>query len=161
MVFQYLTRRGLKADDTADVTQETLIDVVRGIRNFDYQPERGRFRDWLATVVRRRLIKHWERSRRHDFLEQEPACESLDAEWLDTWQGELLRFALERLRNATEVTTWQAFTMTWLDGQSAAEVAEQLRMPIDLVYSAKSRTLRRLEAEIRDLGDDCVWFSQE
>jgi RNA polymerase sigma-70 factor (ECF subfamily) len=158
IVYRFALARGLQQADAADVTQETLLDVVRSIRNFDYRPEQGRFRDWLAVVVRRRLIKFWQRTKVNDSLMAEPVGAGIDSEWIDTFQNELLEVVLARVQATVEPHVWAAFEQTWRAGRSAADVSRDLKMPIDLVYSAKSRVLKRLEREVRELGDDCGWI---
>ena len=56
LVYGYCRRRGLQASDVSDVTQEVMVQVSHSIRDFSYQPERGRFRDWLGTLTRTKLI---------------------------------------------------------------------------------------------------------
>ncbi len=162
IVYRYLVSRGLQDADAVDLTQETLIEVARCIQSFEYRPEAGRFRSWLATVVRRRLYRFWNHQRDEvSFDEQtaEAAEAGDDAQWLDLFQSELLRVALDRVRGEVEEKTWQAFSLTWMEDVPATEVSRQLEMPIDLVYSAKARFLRRLESEVRMLGDDCGWIA--
>jgi hypothetical protein len=55
IVFRYLTTRGLQAADAADVAQDTLIEVLSSIRRLEYDPRIGRFRDWLATITKRKF----------------------------------------------------------------------------------------------------------
>jgi hypothetical protein len=52
LIYRSCRRRGLQDADAADVGQEVLAQVARSIREFEYQPGRGRFRDWLGSVVR-------------------------------------------------------------------------------------------------------------
>ena len=54
-------RRGLQDADASDVGREVLTQVARSIRTFEYRPERGRFRDWLGSVVRSRVARFFER----------------------------------------------------------------------------------------------------
>ena len=54
-------RRGLKWDDAEDVAQLVLTRVFRSLRSFDYRPDRGRFRDWLGTVVRNEVRRFQKR----------------------------------------------------------------------------------------------------
>ena len=45
--------------DCRDVLQNVFISVHRQIRRFEYDPERGLFRNWLITIVLRQ-INHYE-----------------------------------------------------------------------------------------------------
>jgi RNA polymerase sigma-70 factor (ECF subfamily) len=158
VLYRYARRRGLQDADATDVAQEVLAEVARCIRAFEYQPERGRFRDWLGTVLRRRLARFWEKHKRGGAAEPAEleglAAPPQDAEWTDEFNGQVLRVALERIRPHFEETTWAVFDLVWLKTQSAAAAAEALGLSIDVVYKAKSRVLKRLEAEVRLLAED-------
>jgi RNA polymerase sigma-70 factor (ECF subfamily) len=158
VVYRFLISKGLQDADAVDLTQETLIEVARCIQQFEYRPETGRFRNWLATVVRRRLYKFWNQKRIEVPIENDLVHQGDDAQWLDFFQAELLKVGIERVRQQVEEKTWQVFSQTWIDDVPAEEVSRKLDLPIDLVYSAKARFLKRLESEIRILGDDCGWL---
>ena len=57
LVCAYCRRRGLQDSDVADVTQEVMTQVLRSITAFTYQPDRGRFRDWLGAITRTKLLR--------------------------------------------------------------------------------------------------------
>lgn len=158
IVYRYLTSKRLQDADAVDLTQETLMEVARCIQQFEYRPETGRFRDWLATVVRRRLYRFWNQRKTEVPLDSDLIGDGDDAQWLDLFQAELLKVGVERVKQQVEDKTWQVFRLTWMDEVPASEVSQQLDIPIDLVYSAKARFLKRLESEIRLLGDDCGWI---
>src|SRR5271165_2382604 len=50
LVYGFARRHGLQDADASDLTQEVSGEVCRAIRSFEYQPERGRFRDWLLVI---------------------------------------------------------------------------------------------------------------
>ncbi len=54
-VLRYCRLRGLQDADAADVTQEVMAQVARSMRSIRYAPVRGRFRDWLGTITRRKV----------------------------------------------------------------------------------------------------------
>lgn len=49
-------RQGLQDADAADLSQEVLRAVAGAVGQLDYDPSRGAFRNWLFTIVRRKLI---------------------------------------------------------------------------------------------------------
>jgi RNA polymerase sigma factor (sigma-70 family) len=159
LVFNYSRRRGLQDADATDLTQEVMKEVTKSIRAFEYQPEKGRFRDWFGTVVRRELGRFWARRKRAGKFASAETMTDLPAGRMDTaWDEEahaqILRVALSRIRASFEAVTWEAFTRTWIDNRPAAEVADALGVPIETVYVAKSRVLKRLEDEVLDLAED-------
>ena len=60
IVYRFACRHGLQDADAADLSQEVMGKVARAIRTFEYHPERGRFRDWLFTIVRQCLTLHFQ-----------------------------------------------------------------------------------------------------
>jgi DNA-directed RNA polymerase specialized sigma24 family protein len=50
--------------------------------------------------------------------------------------------------------TWTIFEHAWVRGQAAPEVARELGVPIESVYLAKSRVLKRLRTEVVTLAED-------
>ena len=163
LIYRYCRRQGLQEADTSDVTQEVLSQVTRSIATFDYQPERGRFRDWLGAVVRSKLARHHQnRARRKDVnndlanigaLDEAIASES-DSEWTDEFNSHLLQVALERIRGDFEPSNWRAFEMVWIENKPAAEAASALGMTPSALYVSKWRVLKRLREEILLLADD-------
>jgi RNA polymerase sigma factor (sigma-70 family) len=160
LIYRYCRHKKLQDADAAEVVQETLIQVARGIRSFEYQPERGRFRDWLLTVTRRRLARFLSKQERNvletagDEKPDLQAAGQADPVWVDEFNAQVLRVALAQTRPHFEAATWNAFEQVWLHNRSAIETAEALQVPIEAVYVAKSRVLKRLEEEVRVLAED-------
>jgi RNA polymerase sigma-70 factor (ECF subfamily) len=159
LIYGYLRRRGLQDADAADVGQEVLSQVARSIRSFTYQPERGRFRDWLGAVTRSKLgrfLHHKEEAPKPLGAAALEAAEdpAADSEWTAAFNARLLQAALERVRPCFEPATWKAFECTWKDGRSAGAAAAELGLPIDAVYVARSRVLKRLREEVLMLAED-------
>jgi RNA polymerase sigma-70 factor, ECF subfamily len=159
IIYGYCRKSGLQDADAADVTQEVLKQVSQSIVGFDYDPRKGRFRDWLRIVTRHKVCR---------FLDRRPAgevpagAESLeaisesqaDAEWADDLHARLLEVALEQIRPRFEGMTWRAFERTWIGGVDAREVAAEIGLAIDQVYAAKSRVLKHLRAQVLSLAED-------
>jgi RNA polymerase sigma-70 factor (ECF subfamily) len=155
----YCRRRGLQEADAADVGQEVLAQVARAIGAFEYQPVRGRFRDWLGTETRNKIARFFEvRGRERPAAGDDPAARleavAEDPEWSAEFHARILEAALARIRHDFEDATWAAFERIWAGDQRAPEVARDLGLTIDAVYAAKSRVLRRLREEVLALADD-------
>jgi RNA polymerase sigma-70 factor (ECF subfamily) len=160
LFYRWCRRRGLQ---DADVTQEVLAQVVRSIRTFEYQPERGRFRDWLGTVARGKLVRWYEKRRPEvsgtattDTFDPLAGAggPGVEAEWAAEFHACVLQAALRRIRPSFEPSTWRAFELTWLENRPAADTAREAGLPIGAVYVAKSRVLKRLRDEILLLAED-------
>jgi RNA polymerase sigma-70 factor (ECF subfamily) len=162
LVFAHARRRGLRHEDAEDVTQRVFARVSAAIATFEYQPEIGRFRDWLGTIVRNEVNRFLQQDRgvvRSTGGEQEnslDACVAPAAEtaWTAEFNAHILQLALARARERFEPPTWRAFELVWLQNTPAADVATQLAQPIDWVYVAKSRVLRQVWKEVQNLTED-------
>lgn len=159
----YCMRRGLQEADACDVAQEVLAQVSRSIRTFEYEPGRGRFRDWLGTITRNKIARHVAVRARGDQpvgggpsadLIESVSSPEADTLWSSAFHDRVLQVALARSRVDFEPTTWAAFEGVWLDARPAAELAHSLGLKIEAVYAAKSRVLRRLREEVLALAED-------
>jgi RNA polymerase sigma-70 factor (ECF subfamily) len=161
LIYRYGRRRGLQDADAADMTQEVLTRVARAVRDFSYDPERGRFRDWLGLLTHRELLTAQKKRSRHaagngdlevalDQVEAAPA----DSTWANEFNDYLLEAALRRIRPDFELHTWNAFDLVWNKDRPAPEVARELGVPVAIVYVAKSRVLKRLREEMLLLAED-------
>jgi len=141
-------------------------EVARALRSFEYRPERGRFRDWLRTIARRRLARFQVRlTRRQEHSGADGVLEliedsdnTVDAISNESFNSRVLQLALQRIRPCFEPTTWGAFKRVWLENRSAAETAGELSLRVDAVYLAKWRVLKRLEKEVRAIAEDFSWL---
>jgi RNA polymerase sigma-70 factor (ECF subfamily) len=162
LVYGHCRRRGVEHNDAEDLMQKIFAQVMQSIRAFDYQPNLGRFRDWLGTIVRNDIGRFFrQRGRevaRSASAEADPlqqvAGRGEDTSWNEEFQAHVLRVALARSQPHFEADTWRAFELVWLEHQSAADVARQLNRPIDFVYVAKSRVLKQLWKEVQELAED-------
>jgi RNA polymerase sigma factor (sigma-70 family) len=167
LIFGYCRKHGLQEADAADVAQEVLAGVARSVRTFRYQPERGRFRDWLGTVTRSKMNRYLHNQAQGargaggddaDASLDELAAIQADTEWTAAFNASVLQVALERIRPHFEPPSWQAFESVWVENRPAAEVARELGLGVAAVYVAKSRVLKRLHDEILMLAEDIPHF---
>src|SRR5262245_19508543 len=55
LIYGYCRSRNLQDGDAADVAQESMRAVAQAMGKFQYDPQRGKFRNWLLTVVQSKL----------------------------------------------------------------------------------------------------------
>ncbi len=166
VVYRYCRKRGLQDGDACDVTQEVMAQVARAAPQFEYRPERGRFRDWLGLLTRNKLIDHARNGARAErvgngsgYDTDKIASSGADSDWSEEFDAHVYRAAVERIRPRFEPLTWRAFELAWVEGQSAPDAARALGVSIDTVYVAKSRVLKRLREEVLALAHDLPLYS--
>src|SRR5262249_26476480 len=137
--------------------------VTGAVGRLEYDPQRGTFRRWLFTIVRRKL-SNWRRAQRirprgsgdpatQRLLEQHPGPEAGGAGWEAEWGERLYAWACEQIRSAVSEATWQAFWRTAIDGQPGKQVAADLGLSVAAVYHARSRVLARLKELVQSVQE--------
>lgn len=157
LISSYCRLRGVKPADTADISQNVIVRVMKAIQTFEYQPEKGRFRDWLGTITRNEIFRYIRK------LSKEPTATDIayvidvvteDPEWSEAFTIHVVRVACDKISREFEPSTWQAFESTWFRNEPTHEVADRLGLTLQAVYVAKSRVAGRLRAEIVRLAED-------
>ncbi|MFT5526468.1 MAG: DNA-directed RNA polymerase specialized sigma24 family protein [Pirellulaceae bacterium] len=76
------------------------------------------------------------------------------------YMREVFAWAAARVRNEFQPTTWQAFTRTFVGGQSVARVSLELGLSVGAIYVARSRVMKRLRDEISKYANP-EWMSSD
>ena len=146
--------------DIDELIQLTIIAVFKD-NKFHYQPEKGRFRDYLRTIIRHRAID-LKRKERKKMLEssldelpelQDECSDPLTQHWEDEWKRHILRQALDELKNQIEPESYQAFELYALKEWSALEVAHFLHVSKSVVYTNKNRAIIKLREIIKEMDE--------
>jgi RNA polymerase sigma-70 factor (ECF subfamily) len=163
MVYSWCRRCGLQAEDAADMVQDVFLVVIDAIGGFR-GGRTGAFRAWLRIITQNRIRDRFRQtagqpaatggSAAFERLQQlpdtiAPAEEgSTDDSDEDVWQ-----YAIEHVRAGFPTHVWDAFWRVTVDAVPTKDVAAELGMSLAAVYQARSRVLRRLREDLRDLDD--------
>jgi RNA polymerase sigma-70 factor (ECF subfamily) len=162
---RWLRHWGLQAADVDDVSQDVLMRLIHKLPAFTYDRSRS-FRGWLKTVVhnvwhdfatnRRRKVAVGVGGRDADPLAEVAARDDLEARIRETYDQELLEWAMAEVKRRVAPTTWEAFERTAVGREQPQTVADQLGMGVELVYVHKSKVTKMIRERIRavDGGTD-------
>jgi RNA polymerase sigma factor (sigma-70 family) len=164
-VYRFGRKRGLQDADALDLMQVVFQAVAGAVERFEYDPQRGKFRGWLFSVVRHQLGKLQARQRRSppgeggtpavDRLDKQPERDAGEAElWAQEYRRQRFLWAAAKVRGTFEESSWQAFWRTAVEGRAAAEVAQELGLSAGAVSTAKSRVLARIRDVLAKLQDE-------
>lgn len=150
LILRYARRRGMQPSDAEDVRQMVWIDLARGLRNFEYDSKRGRFRDYLGRVVRN-AVSRFVRRRNPDnqqlgttLLAVTPDnSDSLDEAWHDEWMSHHYRLAMETINKTFEENSVIVFQRL-LGGDKSDAIAAELDMSQQAIYQIKFRIQQRM-----------------
>jgi RNA polymerase sigma-70 factor (ECF subfamily) len=164
LIYSYCCRKNLQENDAADVAQEVLTRVSKAIRTFEYDPNKGRFRDWLGRITHNEIVRLLQAKGKNpqDIGEDnnvELVAGDSGSAWDDHFHAALLDAALKRIESEFEPETWRAFRAVWIETQSPTQAAAELGISVEKTYVAKSRVLKRLQAELLVLCEDIPLFA--
>ena len=158
VVYGFARKRGLQDADAADVTQDVLRSVSNSIGRLEYDRNHGTFRGWLFTITRNKVFNFLSARRirpqgsgdttTNKLLDAHPDGTDASEAWELEYQRRVTAIAMERVKSEFQEKTWQAFWLTAVEGQSAADVAQTVGMSAGAIYVAKSRVLARLKSEV-------------
>lgn len=159
-IYQWCRHWHLQEADALDVTQNVLLKLAQKMSTFAYDPG-GSFRAWLKTLTRHAWTDYLEGreragpdagdSRVGEALASLEAGDDLVKRLDEEFNRELFEQASIRVRLRVAPRTWDAFRLTALEGQPAAQAAAQLAMKVAHVYVAKSEVLKMLQQEVQKL----------
>lgn len=165
VIIGFVKRLGYGNEDAADLAQETLTRVVQDYRAGKYDRGRGHLRSWIIGIVKNRVADlRRARAKRREWrgdsaIMELPDNSRLTADWEAERKRAILHQAIAELREQTKLNekTVCAFELYAIQGQRAAEVAQQLGLTTHDVYMAKrnvAKRLRRILAQMETLFDD-------
>lgn len=160
-IYYILNQLQVNPSDIDDICQQVLVSLTKDLNKFD--PEKGKFRSWLSTVIRNTAISHFRKQSRHNHKLEGLRHETLDENLKHSsaideliereWTTYIATQAMERVKDGFEGKAIEVFELS-LDGMSAAEIAEKTDLTISSVYTLKKRVKKRLCMEILDLTSE-------
>jgi RNA polymerase sigma-70 factor (ECF subfamily) len=149
-----LLRLGVPDRDVDDLTHDVFLTVHKKLRELD--PNRP-IRPWLFGVAFRHASEYRRRApRRRELLMEEPPDVEDEARAPDSEAGgRQMRQRSLRALAALDPDKRAVLVMHDVDGHTAPEIAEALRIPMNTVYSrlraARERFRQAVEAEAKEV----------
>jgi RNA polymerase sigma-70 factor (ECF subfamily) len=149
IILRYGRARHLDSADADDVAQDVLKILVNRLKTFEYDPGKGRFSNWLLTIVDNQIKRHL-RSRRTNrantsFLEARAELDDSRAIWEPIFMKEHIRRCLRLARPEFTARTFEAFELSFLKEEPIGNVCAALKVNRNQVYVARYRVLKRLK----------------
>ncbi len=172
-VLRYAQQLGLPAPDAKDVLQETMVTLIQKLPGFSYDASKGKFRNFLLTIVHRKALAALRRAGKRQELSLDagggddapPLLDQMtDAAAVhpaapdsELWQRTIYEEALQRIQRDPEVQpqTLEVFQAYVVMGEACADVAARFGLKENAVYQIKNRLLHRLKQEVALLARGC------
>ncbi len=143
-------RAGVPAADRDDLVQEVLVVVVRRVGEFEHRGP-GAFRAWLRCIVANHVRALFRARRVAAWVDLDQLGRD-DTTLARAWDREhdeyLAARAVRLVQGDFAPATWLAFHRQVVGGRSAGEAAAEAGLSLNAAILAKSRVLKRLQAEL-------------
>jgi RNA polymerase sigma factor (sigma-70 family) len=154
MIYAFARRRGCSEHTAEEIVQEVMLKVFSTRDIFQYDRARGRFRDWLGTVVRHQVAEYFRRPAQrirpagggteHGPPEPAATTPTPEEEWNELFESSLLEALLDVVRAETNPRDYLAFELVALRGLKGADVARVTGLSRNVVYKAHRKVLKHL-----------------
>ena len=149
-VFSITRSKGLNDTDADDIVQMVFVDLMRNLLSFKYDREKGRFRSYLAALVKWRVIDRLKAVRRDaelkaGFMEEVKETGQGDEEFADReWKAVAMDHALRRIKSSVRPEHYAAFVASTVEGQDTETVMKLYNLSRDNLYQIRKRLSERL-----------------
>jgi RNA polymerase sigma-70 factor (ECF subfamily) len=157
-IYHILYCLNINTTDADDLVQDILLKLWKNLKTYD--PEKGRFRIWLNRVVRNAAYNFFDTvKRQRQLLESEQQfaeiLQTMSSDDMENliqaeWSNYITSYALNRLKDIFSGQAINVFSMS-LDGLSADDIAKELNLTRDSVYTLKNRVKARFIKEVHAL----------
>ncbi len=150
----YCRRRGVPHVDAEDLVQKVLTSLTATLPQFVYDPERGRFRDYLYRSAKNAISewaarpnRRWQPLDTNDAAVDRPGASAPDADttlWEQEWVAHHYRLALETVRKTFEARSVEIFDRS-VAGAKVADLAREYDMSEPAVHKVRQRIRDRMQ----------------
>jgi len=160
-IYGVARKSGASHHDAEEAAQMVLTKLSNIAKDFEYCPEKGRFRNYLARITVN-TVRNLFRERRQDV-----SLSEISEGGAETFSEDpaIDRMAEEEWRTHLSAIAWRNVSMlfeekvrkTWemlCDGHSAEEIASALQLAEKSIYVYKKRVLEKLKIEYKRLEAD-------
>lgn len=164
LLYATAIKAGLNDSEAQDVVQDTIILVLKKMKEFSYDPAVDSFKGWLLYLTRKRIaLEYRRRARRRSRnpVSEEPIAEieaiadpagpGLEKVWDEEWNQTMWNAAIGRVKAQLGLKQFQMFDLYVIKERPATEVAQALGVTVAQVYLAKHRVSALVKHELLQL----------
>lgn len=161
-IYNIVRRMNLDHHDAEEVVQLVLIKSWDKLPDFEYDPNKGRFRGWLCRITGN-AVKNYFRDVKNRFVELNEETAPPDMQQIslpdieriaeEEWEEYIPKLAWKNIEKNFDTNVRRTFTM-FTEGKVAKEIAEELGIAESSVYVYKKRIQDKLRPEIKRLRNE-------
>ncbi|MGB0717340.1 MAG: sigma-70 family RNA polymerase sigma factor [Phycisphaerae bacterium] len=160
---RYCRRRGIGAADIDDICQIAWSKLAQGLRNFQYDPSKGRFRGYLYQVLRSAISRQFAHrgndatwlASHEELANLVNSQDSEDDLWEQEWTDHHFRIAFQTVEDTFDPQNVAIFRRL-LAGSPVSRIAEEFGVTPAAINQSKHRIRTRMREliELQVLEED-------
>jgi RNA polymerase sigma factor (sigma-70 family) len=161
-IYVIIRSMGVSESDTEDVLQQVLIELWKYLPEYTYDPQKAKFRSWVARVTRNQVISFVRRQKSHmaklDQAQsevQENYLSSINTPEIEVivtqeWELFISNTAMQNVSRHFSDKAIEAF-MLFSQGMKVNQISKEISVKADSIYKYISRIKLKLVEEIQSL----------
>lgn len=153
-VYAVLKGMGIDFSELDDMKQSILLKLWKSLPEFEYEPEKGSFRSWLCTVIRRTVYNYFrDKKQSTEILTEEAVNADVERIAETEWMIHIASLAWENISDDFSDTVKDTY-IRLSNGEVADAIAKELNISRGTVYVYKERIQKALRKEVRRLNQE-------
>ena len=161
LIFSVARKSGLSHVDSEDIVQVTVLKISKYIDRFEFNPARGKFRNWVCMITKQQIANHYRKANRQSPIgefesndpESMPEIEDPVNQWNEIWDSEYIGYlngmALSEVKRKVSPKQYQIFHLYCVKDLSVDKIVGILDVSPNEVYLAKNRVMPLYEEATR------------
>jgi RNA polymerase sigma factor (sigma-70 family) len=161
-IFVVISKMGVSHSDCEDLVQKVLLALWEKLPEFDYSPDKCKFRTWMNSIIRNVVVGFFRKSKRqrndiaraslqqiNDNPDEFDIPEIYDVAEVE-WKVHISNLAWENVKDEFTGKAGDCF-MLFTEGKLIEAICEELDIKKNTAYVFRSRVQEKLHKEIRRL----------
>ena len=160
-IFSILSRSGIPKSLLDDNCQEILLKLWKGIRSFEYDPAKCKFRSWLSTICRYHIYNFFNKDNRRKSFDKERYTSSrvieqkADIDFIieSEWEVFIVEKAFIKVGGYFSEKVMKVYT-EFQNGVKPEDIAKHMKIALNSVYVYNKRVKDAMIREILILTEE-------
>lgn len=161
-IFVVINKMGVSYDNCEDLVQKVLLALWEKLPDFEYIPDKCKFRTWMNKIVKHVVISYFRKSQRHrndikraslqhinDNVDDFDLPDIYDVAEVE-WKTHVANLAWENVKGDFTGKAGDCFLL-FSEGKDIDTICEELDIKKNTAYVFKNRVQEKLHKEIRRL----------
>lgn len=158
-----ITKMGVIDRAVDDVVQKVIMTLWKKLPDFEYMPDKCKFRTWMNNVTQKEVYNHFRTEGRYNKRVEKAATMT---EWApsddlpdiysiaeEEWKVHVTKIAWNNIQEGFTGKGLECFTL-FSKGMSVDDICSQLDLKANTAYVLRGRVTEKLAREVRRLNDE-------